>query len=198
MIYYLIHKTMHCAVNVSIFLTQCMYVLSVISEKSKFRLRLNRLRLRYRYRSSVLVSVPDTDTEFRSDTTALIYIDNALFAILALEVKICYSFHCQLIVVSAKWSIPTETRLSIDNEMANCLSLQYCFVSFTNLHATQMVIKCLRNSFALNCPSNKACQVPTYQVLLHKKSPSQDLEVNKTRLFNFDLSCVVVPNVYWH
>ena len=39
---------------------------------------------------------------------------------------------------------------------------------------------------------------PPSQILLHKLSPSQDLEINKTRFFNFDLSCVVVPNVYWH
>ena len=35
----------------------------------QFRFLLKRFRHRYRYRNSVLVSVPDTDTKFRSDTT---------------------------------------------------------------------------------------------------------------------------------
>jgi hypothetical protein len=30
-----------------------------------------KIRLRYRYRNSTLVSVPDTDTEFRSDTNEM-------------------------------------------------------------------------------------------------------------------------------
>ena len=37
-----------------------------------------KLRLRYRYRNSTLVSVPDTDTEFRSHTTSK-YISYSLF-----------------------------------------------------------------------------------------------------------------------
>ena len=68
--------------------------------------------------------------------------------------------------------------MSIDNKMANCLILQY------------------RKFIRSKLPKRQ--NHPTSQILLHKKSPSQDLEVNKTRLFNFDLSCVVVPKVYWH